>query len=104
MNQKITETERMYSMICETSNNAFFYYNYQTKQLNILGKWNDFFDCDIKDINTVDGTVQFLSNCAGVDIIRTFLAGYTIVIIIGNGSDAGDHISKSYLRPEKERK
>ena len=50
MNQKITETERMYSMICETSNNAFFYYNYQTKQLNILGKWNDFFDCDIKDI------------------------------------------------------
>lgn len=50
MNQKITETERMYSMICETSNNAFFYYNYQTKQLNILGKWNDFFECELKDI------------------------------------------------------
>lgn len=58
MNQKITETERMYNMICETSNNAFFYYNYQTKQMTILGKWNDFFDCELKDIRDLQKWVN----------------------------------------------
>jgi len=50
MNQKITETERMFNMICETSSNAFFYYNYVTKQMHVFGRWEEFFDCELKDV------------------------------------------------------
>lgn len=49
LNQKVKETERMYGMICETSNNAFLYFDFQTKQIRVLGKWEQFFDFPMKD-------------------------------------------------------
>ena len=50
MNQKLKGKEEMYRLVCETSNNAFLYYSFVTKEVTTLGKWNDFFDFELKDI------------------------------------------------------
>lgn len=48
MNQKLKGNEDMYRLVCETSNNAFLYYSFETKEVKMLGRWNDFFDFDVK--------------------------------------------------------
>lgn len=50
MNQKLGDAERMYRLICDTSNNAFLYYSYRTGQIRTLGVWDKFFDFSIRDI------------------------------------------------------
>lgn len=54
MNQKISDAERMYRLICDTSNNAFLYYSYRTKTLRMLGAWGQFFDFSVKDLKDFD--------------------------------------------------
>ena len=50
MNQKLGDAERMYRLICNTSNNAFLYYSFRTGQVKMLGLWDNFFDFSVKDI------------------------------------------------------
>lgn len=51
MNQKLKGNEDMYRLVCETSCDAFLYYSFEKDEVYTLGKWNDFFDFDIKSIN-----------------------------------------------------
>lgn len=50
VNQKLSDAERMYRLICDTSNNAFLFYSYRTGQVKMLGSWDKFFDFSVKDI------------------------------------------------------
>ena len=50
MNQKLGDAERMYRLICDTSNSAFLYYSFRTGQIRMLGVWDRFFDFSVKDI------------------------------------------------------
>lgn len=50
MNQKLGDAERMYRLICDTSNNAFLYFSFKTGQVKMLGLWDKFFDFAVKDI------------------------------------------------------
>lgn len=50
MNQKLGDAERMYRLVCDTSNSAFLYYSYRTGQVRTLGVWDKFFDFSIRDI------------------------------------------------------
>ena len=56
INQKLNNNERMYKLICETSQRAFIYINYINKSISVLGKWDTFFDFTINDINEL-GTI-----------------------------------------------
>lgn len=49
MNQKLSDAERMYRLICDTSNNAFLYYSFRTGQVRTLGVWDRLFDFHIRD-------------------------------------------------------
>ena len=49
MNQKLSEKERMYRMICDADIGAFLYCSYQKKQICTLGQWNEFFDFEIRE-------------------------------------------------------
>lgn len=49
MNQKISAKERMYHMICDTVSGAFIYYSFEKNEITTLGKWNDFFDFEIRE-------------------------------------------------------
>lgn len=44
MNQKLSDTERMYRFLCETSEDAFLYYSFENDRYTTLGKWKEYFD------------------------------------------------------------
>lgn len=50
LNQKVSSDEKMYRKICETSNDAFIYYDFIEDQLVTLGKWENFFPFQIRTI------------------------------------------------------
>lgn len=50
MNQKLRKDEKMLRLICETSNSAFLYYNYEEKKVQTIANWDHFFDFTVQDI------------------------------------------------------
>ncbi len=49
MNQRLTNDEKMYRLICNTSNNAFLYVNFVENTVKTLANWNFYFpDVEIK--------------------------------------------------------
>lgn len=51
MNEKLIRDEKMLRLICETSNSAFLYYNYEEQQLKTIANWDHFFDFTITDLH-----------------------------------------------------
>ena len=49
-NQKLGDAERMYRLICDTSNSAFLYLSFKTGQIKMLGMWDNYFDFNVTDI------------------------------------------------------
>ncbi|MCM1044420.1 MAG: bifunctional diguanylate cyclase/phosphodiesterase [Candidatus Gastranaerophilales bacterium] len=49
MNQKLNTKERMYRLLCDTAEDAFLYYAFDRDEVTTLGKWQEFFDFDIKE-------------------------------------------------------
>ena len=50
MNQRLTNEEKMYRLICNTSSNCFIYVNLLENYIKILGNWDKFFpDLEITD-------------------------------------------------------
>ncbi|MCM1123673.1 MAG: bifunctional diguanylate cyclase/phosphodiesterase [Eubacterium sp.] len=54
MNQKLSKDEKMLRLICETSNNAFLYYNYEEQRIETFANWNHFFDFAVRDIHDLN--------------------------------------------------
>lgn len=54
MNQKLGDAERMYRLVCDTSNNAFLYFSYKTGHVKMLGMWDKFFDFKVNDIKDLE--------------------------------------------------
>lgn len=53
-NQELRREENMLRLICETSNNAFIYYNYQEDRIETIANWDHFFDFKIERIEDFD--------------------------------------------------
>ena len=49
MNQKLSEKERMYRLMFQTTDGAYLYFSYEKKQIVTLGKWHSFFDFEIQE-------------------------------------------------------
>lgn len=65
MNQKLSGEERMYRLICDTSDNAFLYCNFQSNEIRTIGKWESFFPFEVKEsrdfrliVDEVEGEYQ----------------------------------------------
>lgn len=50
MNRKLSRDEKMLRLICETSNSAFLYYNYEEDRVSTVANWDYFFDFAITDM------------------------------------------------------
>lgn len=50
INKKLRRDEKMLRLICETSNSAFLYYNYEEEKVQTIANWDHFFDFTIQDI------------------------------------------------------
>ena len=51
MNKKLSRDEKMLRLICETSNNAFLYYNYAEDKFRTVANWNHFFSFTVTDMH-----------------------------------------------------
>lgn len=49
MNQKLSEKERMYQVVCDSAEGAYLYFSFPKKQVSALGQWNEFFDFEIRE-------------------------------------------------------
>lgn len=49
MNQKLSEKERMYQVVCDSAEGAYLYFSFPKKQVSVLGQWNEFFDFEIRE-------------------------------------------------------
>lgn len=50
MNQKLSAKEKMYRMVCDTTDHAYLYYSFEKNEVTILGKWSSFFDFTVSDL------------------------------------------------------
>ena len=61
INQKLKKKKKMLRLICETSNSAFLYYNYEEEKIQTIANWEHFFDFtiqDIRDLTKLYGCVE----------------------------------------------
>lgn len=58
MNQKLSVKERMYRLICESTSSAFLYCSFEKKEIITLGRWNDYFDFEIRDVKELTRLVE----------------------------------------------
>lgn len=54
MNEKLIRDEKMLRLICETSNSAFLYYNFEEQQLKTVANWDHFFDFEVMDLHDLN--------------------------------------------------
>lgn len=48
LNQQLNNKEKMYQLVCSTSQNAFLYIDFKKNKLDVLGNWKGFFDFQIE--------------------------------------------------------
>ncbi len=48
--RKLCDDEKMFRLLCETSSNAFLYYNYSEDKVRTIANWDHFFDFPVSDI------------------------------------------------------
>lgn len=49
MNQQLSGRDKMYRLVCDTSNNAFLYVVFEKNDVTTLGNWDDYFSFRIKE-------------------------------------------------------
>lgn len=54
MNKKLTRDEKMLRLICETSNSAFLYYNYEENRFQTVANWDHFFGFTITNVHDLN--------------------------------------------------
>lgn len=47
LNQQLNNKEKMYQLVCSTSQNAFLYIDFQKNKIDALGNWKGFFDFQV---------------------------------------------------------
>lgn len=63
MNQKLVSKEKMYKMICDTTDGAYLYYSFDRNEVTTLGKWDTFFDFSIKDVKDIVHLLDVVDDC-----------------------------------------
>lgn len=58
MNKKLAGNERMYRMICGMSSNAFIYYHFQEKRIEVLGCFEKFFSFKMHSLKDLSQLIE----------------------------------------------
>ena len=75
MNAKLNSSEKMYRLICDTSNNAFLYYNFEEEHMEMLGAWNSFFDFTVNDLKDFAKFQDCVEEPYKIPIKKCFICG-----------------------------
>lgn len=49
MNQKLSGRDKMFRLVCDTTNNAFLYCSFERDEVVTLGNWHDYFSLRVKE-------------------------------------------------------
>lgn len=60
MNQKLTEKERMYHVVCESAEGAFLYTSFEKNRISSLGQWRTFFDFDVRETQDLQRVLEII--------------------------------------------
>lgn len=60
MNQKMSGREKMFRLACDTSNDAFLYYDFEKNELVTFGNWEKFFTFSIDDAKDISLILDML--------------------------------------------
>lgn len=60
MNKRLSDSEKMYRMVCDMSSCAYLYYNYKDGKITLLGDWQTFFPLDIRHIQDVERIFDYV--------------------------------------------
>ena len=55
MNQKLSGRDRMFRLVCDTTNNAFLYCSFERDEVVTLGNWYDYFNIHVKEYKDFAG-------------------------------------------------
>lgn len=61
MNQNLSGRDKMFQMACDTSNNAFLYYDFDKCKFVTLGNWDTYFSFKIKEFKDIELLYEELS-------------------------------------------
>lgn len=53
MNQKLSGRDKMFRLVCDTSNNAFLYFSFEKNEIVTLGNWDTYFSFHIKETKEI---------------------------------------------------
>ncbi len=74
MNQKLTTKERMYHLICDTVSCAFLYYSFEKNELSTLGKWDEYFDFQIKEVKEISKFFDVVEDAYALPLLDVLFA------------------------------
>lgn len=60
MNKRLSDSEKMYRMVCDMSSCAYLYYNYKDGQITLLGNWQAFSPLEIKHIQDMERIFDYI--------------------------------------------
>jgi len=72
MNQKLKGNVDMYRLACETSDNAFLYYSFETQEVKTLGRFTTFFNFEVKEPQDMHMLYECMQE-SYVDSVRNLL-------------------------------
>lgn len=53
MNQKLSGRDKMFQLVCDTSDNAFLYFSFERNEIVTLGNWDKLFSFRIKEVKDI---------------------------------------------------
>ena len=68
MNQKLKKDENMFRLICDKSDNAFIYYNYEEKRSVNVGNWSHFFDFKQEEFKSISQIIENVNEEFAVEV------------------------------------
>lgn len=60
MNKKLSDSEKMYRMVCDMSSCAYLYYSQRDGQITLLGSWQEFFPLEIRHIQDMERILDYI--------------------------------------------
>ena len=61
LNQKLCDSERMYRLICDTSNSAYIFTNFKQNRTEVIGQFAKYFPFEVTDIRDFSRIIDFVN-------------------------------------------
>lgn len=68
MNDKLSDNEKMYRLICDASSDAYIYYNFKSETWKVVGNWKHFFDFELQERKDIFKVPDYVKEESATDL------------------------------------